>query len=52
MMTARTATERRHTRTGMLTLFAPLQPFDERVEESFQPGQDAPKDAGIDFGVS
>jgi hypothetical protein len=33
-------------------LFAPMEVFDEGVEEAFQAGPDAAKDAGIDLRVS
>ena len=36
---------------GMLGLFAALEQFDKRVEEAFEPGQNAAEDAGIDLGV-
>jgi hypothetical protein len=36
---------------GVTALLAPLEQLDEGVEEAFQPGQDAARDARIDLGV-
>ena len=41
----------RDIRMGMLPLFAPLEPFDEGVQEAFQSRPHAAEDAGIDFSV-